>query len=253
MGANRRVAIVTGAGRGLGKAIALALAGDGVEIVLAEIEPERARAAAAEVERLGVDTLAHQTDVTNRASVERMVEATVERFGRLDILVNNAGIIDPAPVLEMTEEQWDRVLAVDLKGVFLCSQAAGRHMVERRSGCIISIASVLAQFGMHGRANYCAAKAGLTALTRVLALEWAPFGVRVNAIGPGYVMTELQREAIAHGLANIEKRLEDVPLRRFAEPAEIGQVAAFLASEKASYITGQTIYPDGGWLIGASG
>ncbi len=253
MGADRKVAIVTGAGRGIGKAVALALAGDGVNIVLAEVEPERARAAAAEIERLGVATLAQQTDVTSRASVERMVEATIERFGRLDILVNNAGVIDPAPVLQMTEDQWDRVLDVDLKGVFLCSQAAGRRMVERRSGSIISIASVLAQFGMQGRANYCAAKAGVTALTRVLALEWAPFGVRVNAIGPGYVMTELQREAIAQGLAHVEKRLEDVPLRRFAEPSEIGQVAAFLASEKASYITGQTIYPDGGWLIGASG
>lgn len=252
MSSDRKVAIVTGAGQGIGKAVALALATDNVDIVLAEIDSERARAAAADIERLGVATLTHVTDVARRDSVATMVAATLERFGRLDILVNNAGIIAPAPALEMTEEQWDRVLDVDLKGVFLCSQAAGRHMVERRSGSIISIASVLAQLGMHDRVNYCAAKAGVAALTRVLAIEWAPFGVRVNAVGPGYVMTELQQWAVQQGLANIEQRTRSIPMGRMAEPHEIARVVAFLASDQASYITGQTIFPDGGWLAGSA-
>jgi NAD(P)-dependent dehydrogenase (short-subunit alcohol dehydrogenase family) len=123
-------------------------------------------------------------------------------------------------------------------------------MVERHSGSIVSIASVLAELGMHGRVNYCAAKAGVAAITRVMAIEWAPFGVRVNAIGPGYVMTELQRWAVEQGHADLTQRTKSIPMGRLAEPQEIARVAAFLASDKASYFTGQTIYPDGGWLAG---
>jgi NAD(P)-dependent dehydrogenase (short-subunit alcohol dehydrogenase family) len=248
MSRDRKVAVVTGAGRGIGKACVLALAEDGADVVLAEIDPERARAAAADVERLGAATLVHETDVASADSVDRMVEATLERFGRLDILVNNAGVIDPAPALEMTEEQWDRVVDIGLKGVFLCSRRCGRQMVEQRSGSVISIASIAAERGIHGRGNYCAAKAGVVALTRVLALEWAEFGVRVNAVGPGYVDTELQRQAQAQGLTDRAALNRATPLGRLAEPGEIAQVVAFLASDGASYITGQTIYADGGWL-----
>ena len=251
MSSERRVAIVTGSGRGLGKAIARTLAEQGVDIVLAEIEPEPAYLVASEIERLGAAALVCATDVSRRDAVDGVVATTLERFGRLDILVNNAGVIAPAPVLEMSEEQWDHVLAVDLKSVFLCSQAAGRHMIAQRSGSVVNIASVAAERGMQDRANYCAAKAGVVALTRVLALEWAPFGVRVNAVGPGYVNTELQQWAIQQGIADLESRTRTTPLGRLAEPAEIAQVVAFLASEQASYITGQTIYVDGGWLAAA--
>jgi NAD(P)-dependent dehydrogenase (short-subunit alcohol dehydrogenase family) len=251
MNSNRKVAVVTGAGRGIGKAVAQALAEDMVDLVLAEIEGDRARAAAMELGRVGVATLVHVTDVSNRASVEGLIAATIERFGRLDILVNNAGITEPSPALDMTEEQWDHVLAVDLKGVFLCSQAAGRHMVTCRSGSIINIASIGAERGILERANSCAAKAGVVALTRVLAVEWAPFGVRVNAVGPGYVNTELQQWAIDQGIADLESRTRTTPLGRLAEPSEMGHVVAFLASDQASYITGQTIYADGGLLAAA--
>lgn len=245
------VAIVTGSGRGLGKAIARSLAERGANIVVAEIEPQLAQLAASEIEEMGTTALVCLADVSRREAVDGLVAATLERFGRLDILVNNAGVIAPAPALEMSEEQWDHVLAVDLKSVLLCSQAAGRHMVAQRSGCIINIASIAAERGMPERANYCAAKAGVVALTRVLALEWAPFGVRVNAVGPGYVNTELQQWAIQQGIADLESRTRTTPLGRLAEPDEIAQVVAFLASEQASYITGQTIYVDGGWLAAA--
>ncbi len=249
----RKTAIVTGAGRGIGKAVAQALAGDGMNVVLADIEPEWERAVATGLEVVGVDSLVCETDVSRREEVERLIAATLERFGGLDVLVNNAGIIAPAPVLEMTEEQWDRVVAVDLKSVFLCSQAAGRHMVERRSGAIINIASIAAERGMHGRANYCAAKAGVVSLTRVLALEWAPFGVRVNAVGPGYVNTELQQWAVQQGIVDLASRTASTPLGRLAEPAEVAGVVSFLASDRASYLTGQTIFVDGGWLASSPG
>ncbi len=251
MDSGRRVAIVTGAGRGIGKAVALTLAENGVDIVLAEMERERAQDAAAAIEGLGAAALVCATDVARRGQVDGLVAATLERFGRLDILINNAGVIAPAPALEMTEEQWDDVLTVDLKAVFLCSQAAGRHMVAHRSGSIVNITSVAAERGMQDRANYCAAKAGVVALTRVLALEWAPFGVRVNAVGPGYVNTELQQWAIQQGIADLESRTRTTPLGRMAEPNEIGRIVAFLASDQASYVTGQAVYVDGGWLAAA--
>ena len=244
----RRVAIVTGGGRGLGLAVAQALARSGRDIVLAEINEETARTAAGTLEQLGASVLVQVTDVASRASVAALVEATMQRFGRLDILVNNAAVIAPAPTLEMTEEQWDRVIDIGLKGVFLCSQLAGRQMVAQRSGSIINIASIAAERGIPNRANYCAAKAGVLALTRVMAVEWASSGVRVNAVGPGYVNTELQQAAIAQGVNSLEGLTSAIPLGRLAEPAEIAHIVAFLAGEAASYITGQVIFGDGGWL-----
>jgi glucose 1-dehydrogenase len=250
---NRKVAVVTGGGRGIGKAVAVALARAGNDIVLAEINLEVARAAAIEIEQYGGAVLAHATDVSKRASVEGLVEATLERFGRLDVLVNNAAVIAPASSLEMTDEQWDMVINVDLKGVFLCSQLAARQMVVQRSGSIINIASIAAERGIRDRANYCVAKAGVVALTRVMGLELASAGVRVNAVGPGYVNTELQQAALAQGINSLEKLTGATPMGRLAEPAEIANVVAFLASDQASYITGQVIFADGGWLAGTPG
>jgi NAD(P)-dependent dehydrogenase (short-subunit alcohol dehydrogenase family) len=245
-----KVAVITGAGRGIGKATALALAAEGAHVVVFDLDAELARAAAAAVERLGRSALIEIGDVRSLDAVDRAVAAAVGRFGRLDILVNNAIKIAPAPALEMTEEQWDLVLDSGLKAVFFCSQRAARQMVRQGGGAIVNLASIAAERGIHGRANYCTAKAGVVALTRVLALEWAALGVRVNAVGPGYVNTELQQQALREGINRLETLTEATPLGRLAEPAEIARVIAFLVGDGASYITGQTIFVDGGWLAG---
>jgi NAD(P)-dependent dehydrogenase (short-subunit alcohol dehydrogenase family) len=243
-----RVAVVTGSGRGLGRAIADALAETGHTLVIAEINPELAEQAAAGLREAGHRAMAVSCDVARKNSVEKLAAAVLEQYGRVDVLVNNAAVIAPAPALEMSEDEWDRVLDVGLKGVFLCSQALGRIMVAQKSGSVINIASVAAERGNPGRANYCAAKAGVVALTRVLAMEWAADGIRVNAVGPGYVNTELQQEALAQGINSLERLVAAIPAGRLAEPSEIARMVAFLASEAAGYITGQTFFVDGGWL-----
>lgn len=243
-----RVAVVTGAGRGLGRAIAEVLASRGARVLVADVNPDTASTTVASIRAVGGRAEAITADVATTSGADMLVTSALDTFGALDVLVNNAAVIAPAPALEMTEAQWDVVLDVGLKGVFLCSQAAGRHMVDRGRGAIINIASVAAARGLFHRANYCAAKAGVVALTRVLALEWAPHGVRVNAVAPGYVDTDRQKEAVAEGLNDLEVLVRSTPLGRIAEPEEIARVVAFLASDDASFVTGETVYADGGWL-----
>jgi NAD(P)-dependent dehydrogenase (short-subunit alcohol dehydrogenase family) len=241
-----RVVLVTGGGSGIGEATVRRFARDGAIVVVNDVDVDVARPVAAELQRGGAQALAIGADVTRRAEVEAMIKHVIDEFGRLDILVNNAGINRDAMAHKMTEEQWDLVLGVNLKGTFLCAQAALPRMRERGWGRVINTSSV-GSLGNIGQANYAASKAGVIGLTRTLALEYAKYGVTVNCVAPGPVMTRMLAgvpEAIR------ERILAQVPLGRIAEPAEIAGVHAFLASDDAAYITGQVIFVDGGASVG---
>ncbi len=243
-----RTAMVTGAARGIGLAIARGLAEAGARVALLDRDGQAVRGAARDLAADGLECLAFQADVTRRGEVEAAIEALLARWGpALDVAVNNAGICHNAPSAELAEADWDRVLDVDLKGVFLCSQAAGRRMLQRGSGSIINIASMSAQIVNfpQPQAAYNAAKAGVVQLTRSLAAEWAPQGVRVNSISPGYVNTELLQPA-----RRLHPQwLERTPQQRFAEPWEIGAAAVYLASDASRFCTGTDLLADGGYTL----
>lgn len=241
-----RVALITGAGSGIGGATARRFAAEGAIVVVNDVDIERARAVATDIQKDGGTALAIGADVTRRAEVEGVVARAVTEFGRVDILINNAGINRDAMSHKMTEEQWDQVLGVNLKGTFLCAQATLPRMRERGWGRVINTSSIGA-LGNIGQANYSASKAGVIGLTRTLALEYAKYGVTVNCIAPGAVLTPM--------LAGVpdaikEKIVTQIPMARIADPAEIAGVHAFLASEDAGYITGQVIFVDGGMSVG---
>jgi len=242
-----KVALVTGAAAGIGAATARRLAREGALVALNDVGAEGLEAVAGDVRAGGAKALVVPGDVARKADVERMVAETVRAFGRIDILVNNAGINRDAMAAKMTEEQWDAVLAVNLKGTFLCAQAVLPAMRQRAWGRVINTSSV-GSLGNIGQANYAASKAGVIGLTRTLALEYAKFGVTVNAIAPGPVMTRM--------LAGVpdqirEKSIAQVPAARIAAPEEIAGVHVFLASDDAAFITGQIIFVDGGMSVGA--
>ncbi len=238
-----RVAIVTGAGQGMGRGIAKCLAGAGANIVVAEYEAERIAPALTEIEALGVDCLGVPTDVSKARDVKQAVQQTLERFGKVDILVNNAGRVVIKSMVEQTEEDWDRVLDTNLKGVFLCCREVLPHMISRKRGAIVNIASIAAFHTTVPHVPYAASKAGVVALTRDLAYEVGPLGIRVNAIAPGPVQTGMTR-AIPE-----EQRPASIPkilLGRIGQPEDIGQAVMFLVSDAASYITGTTLRVSGG-------
>jgi 3-oxoacyl-[acyl-carrier protein] reductase len=244
-----RVAFVTGAGRGIGAATALRLAEDGARVVLADIDPEGCQQVAAEIEQAGSQALAISCNVADREAVEAAVAQGVERFGRLDILVNNAGVLRDNLLFKMSDDDWETVMNVHLKGAFLCSRAAQAHMVQQKYGRIISLSSVSA-LGNRGQANYSTAKAGLQGLTRTLAIELGPFGVTANAVAPGFIDTEMTR-ATARRQGHdpqqvIEMASKSIPVRRVGQPRDVANVICFLASEESSYVTGQIIYVAGG-------
>jgi 3-oxoacyl-[acyl-carrier protein] reductase len=241
-----RVALVTGAGSGIGEATAQRFAAEGAVVVVNDVDVDRARAVAAAIQKDGGKASAVGANVTRRDEVERMVADVVAEHGRLDILINNAGINRDAMSHKMTEEQWDQVLTVNLKGTFLCAQAALPKMRERGWGRVVNTSSV-GSLGNIGQANYAASKAGVIGLTKTLALEYAKYGVTVNCIAPGAVMTPM--------LAGVpdpikEKITGQIPVGRIADPAEIAAVHAFLASDEAAYITGQVLFVDGGMSVG---
>jgi 3-oxoacyl-[acyl-carrier protein] reductase len=235
------VAVVTGGARGLGWAVGTCLRDDGWQVVAADLEP-------GETETGDSGITFRRMDVTDRDQVTSTLGAVVDQLGSLDLLVNNAGVTRHRPLVELTWEDWSAVVDVNLHGAFNCLQAAGRLMIERGGGAIVNIASVAAERGAAGRAPYATTKAALVGLTRSAAVEWAPHGVRVNAVGPGYVDTGVLRAAIASGTLEPADVLERIPAGRLAEPAEIGAVVSFLASPRAAYITGQVLYVDGGFL-----
>lgn len=244
----RRVALVTGAGRGIGRAIALRLARDGLAVAVNYRGSEQAAAAVvSEIEAAGGSSVAIGGDVAVAAEAARLVKETVDRFGRLDVLVNNAGIARDNLAMRLSEEDWDAVLATNLKGAFLCSKAALRPLLKARgSGRIISISSVVGILGNAGQANYAAAKAGLIGLTKSLAREVASRGITVNAVAPGFIVTDMT-EALPADVR--EASLRGIPLGFFGEADDIAATVSFLASPTARYITGQVLSVDGGMAM----
>ena len=240
---HQKIAIVTGASQGIGLACAQRLVREGARVMLVDLKPEGEQAAAA----LGENARFFRADVSVKAEVDAMVQATLDAFGRVDILVNNAGVTHAADFLDLAEEDFDRVLRINLKSMFLCSQAAARDMVERGiGGCIINMSSVNAELTIPNQVPYVVSKGGVNQLTRVAAISLAQHGIRVNAIGPGTILTELARQAVLGSLDARHTILSRTPLGRCGEPEEVAGIAAFLASDDASYMTGQTLYADGG-------
>jgi 3-oxoacyl-[acyl-carrier protein] reductase len=238
-----RVALVTGAAQGIGKAVALLLARNGADIVVSDINLEKAEEAANEIKSIGRKALAVKGDVANWNDVERMVEVILEKFAKIDILVNNAGITRDKLILRMTEEDWDAVLDVNLKGTFHCTKAVVRHMAKQRSGKIVNIASVVGEMGNAGQANYSASKAGVIGLTKTIAREFAQRGININAIAPGYIetpMTEVLPEKAKEELKKL------IPMERLGKPEDVAEAVLFLVSEESNYITGQVLNVNGG-------
>jgi 3-oxoacyl-[acyl-carrier protein] reductase len=241
-----KVALVTGSARGIGQAIALALARHGADVVISDVDETGAQATADEIGKLGRRSLAVRCDVSRREEVEALIETAIAKLGRLDILVNNAGITRDTLLIRMTEEQWNLVLDINLKGTFFGCQAAAKPMMKARAGKIINLASITGLIGNVGQANYSASKAGVIALTRTVAKELAPRNIQVNAIAPGYIETEMTRELPEKARAAF---LENIPLRRGGTPEDVAHLVCFLASAEADYITGQCITIDGGLTI----
>ena len=244
-----KCAIVTGAANGIGFACARRLAADGAAVALADINAELGEAAAKKLRDEGARAIFVTTDVTERAAIDALVNRAVDEFGRLDIMLNNAGVALTASILEMSDDIFDKVLATNLRSAFIGTQLAARQMVAAgRGGVIINMSSVNALLAIPGLAAYACSKGGINQLTKVAAIELATHKIRVVAIGPGTILTELARKAVLGDDAGRRKILARTPLGRAGEPEEVASVASFLASDDASYITGQTIYPDGGRL-----
>ncbi|MFZ3321270.1 MAG: SDR family oxidoreductase [Usitatibacter sp.] len=244
-----KVALVTGAAQGIGLACARALAAEGARVLLADLDAGSAKRAAESLRAEGMQAAHAACDVSRKSDVDRAVASTVEAFGRLDILVANAGIVHAAEFLDLAEADFDRVIAVNLKGVFLAGQAAARQMVKQGGGgAIINMSSVNAVLAIPNQVPYVVSKGGINQLTKVMAVSLAPHGIRVNGIGPGTIMTELAKTAVLGNREAERKILSRTPMGRMGEPIEIARVAVFLASDEASYMTGQTLYPDGGRL-----
>ncbi len=238
-----KIALVTGAAQGIGRAIALLLAEQGADVIVSDINLEKARETALEIEARGRRALAIQANVAIPAEVEQMVETIIEQFGRIDILVNNAGITRDRLILRMTEEDWDVVLDVNLKGTFNCTKAALRHMTKQRSGKIVNIASVSGEMGNPGQANYAASKAGVIGFTKTIAREFAARGINVNAIAPGFIQTAMT-DALPEKVRETLKQM--IPMERLGQPEDVAHAVLFLVSERSSYITGQVLNVNGG-------
>ena len=245
-----KVALVTGARRGMGKAHALALARQGAQVAVTDVDEKECEVVVEEIKKSGGEAAAFRLDVSEGREVDSVFGETIKKFGRLDILVNNAGIYFSKPALLLSEEDWDKMLSVNLKGQFLCAQRAAREMAKNKWGRIINIASVASGqtgIGIAGGAHYTASKGGIIGMSETLAIEWAPLGITVNVIGPGAIDTPMV------GAAQIPKAAFDamisrIPLNRMGRPEEISATVVFLASDEASYVTGATFFVDGGWL-----
>jgi len=259
-----KIAIVTGARRGMGRTHALILAKAGAKVIVSDISLEDCEKVVKEIKKQKGEAMAVKADISKKQEVEEMVQKTIKKWGRVDILVNNAGICQFKPFLELTEEEWDRTININLKGYFLCAQAAAKEMAKQKSparnaspsdaggGVIVNIASVaMGQqgIGFMNLAHYCASKGGIVAMTETLALELAPYNIRVNAVAPGMIDTPMI-EAIKQDPKATEATLARVPLHRAGKPEEISNLVLFLASDESSYMTGSTVVVDGGWLAG---
>lgn len=240
---HKKTAVVTGAGVGIGKGIALALAQEGYDVVVADLSQENSEQTSDELGKLGVKSIAVTCDVSKAGDVQALFEQTVKEFGKVDVLVNNAGIYPFVPFEKMQEADWDKVMNVNLKSVFLCSKEALKSMPA--GGRIINISSIAAVQGFAGLVHYCASKGGVNGMIRALALELAPKKITVNAVAPGAIKTPG-----AQSTEEIEKQtIAGIPMGRMGQPEDIANAVVFLASEKSSYITGQSIVVDGGWTV----
>lgn len=241
-----KVALVTGAGRGLGRSMAIALAASGADLAVTSRTATELETLKAEVEGMGRRCAVVVADATDEASVENAVETAVRELGKIDILVNNAGINVRMPVLELPVEEYDRVIATNLRGYFLYARSAGKRMVAQGSGKVINISSIMGQVALPGQAAYASSKGGVEQLTKVMALEWAQNGVQVNSIGPTYFETELTRP-----LFEDEERHDFItgrtPMGRWGQPHELAGAVIFLASDASNFVTGQSLLVDGGW------
>lgn len=245
-----RIALITGSGSGMGRTDALVLASQGAKVVLTGRHEGDCDAVAEEIDAQGGESYAYHMDVSKKDEIDRVFDEVISHFGRLDILVNNAGIFKPKAALEITEEEWDEMLSINLKGQFLCAQRAAKEMKKNKWGRIINISSIAsggAGIGFAGAAHYTASKGGILGMTETLADEWAQYGITVNAIAPGAIDTPMVDAAHMPKEA-MQAMLAHIPMHRLGKPEEVSAAVAFLASEEASYITGATLYVDGGWL-----
>lgn len=242
-----KTALVTGASRGIGRAIALELASQGANIAVNYAGNEaKAEEVVKEAEKLGVKAMKIQANVAQNDEVQAMIKSVIKEFGSLDILVNNAGVTKDNLLMRMKEEEFDQVIDINLKGVFLCTKAVTRQMMKQRAGKIINVASIVGVSGNPGQANYVAAKAGVIGMTKSVALELASRNVHVNAVAPGFIATDMT-DALTE---EQQKAIMDlVPLAKFGQPEDVAKVVRFLASDDANYITGQTIHIDGGMVM----
>lgn len=241
----QEVALVTGAARGIGRAIAESLAAGGAKVMLSDLLPE-VHDTAADLRQKGYEAVSCTGDVSKMEDAQAMVEAVLEQFGRLDILINNAGITRDNLLLRMTEEDWDKVIAINLKGTFNLTKSAIKTMIKQRSGKIVNIASVIGEIGNSGQANYSASKAGVIAFTKSMAKELGSRGIRVNAVAPGFIqskMTDVLSDEVKNNL------LRQIPLGRLGLPENVAKAVVFLVSDEADYITGQVLNVDGGMVM----
>ncbi len=241
-----KIALVTGAAQGIGRDIALALATDGADVAICDVNLEAAQKTSADIEALGRKSLPLKANVAVSAEVIAMIDQIVGKFGRIDILVNNAGITRDGLILRMKDEDWDLVLSINLKGSFLCTKAALKHMTKQRGGTIINIASIVGAMGNAGQANYVASKAGLIGLTKTIAREYANRGITANAVAPGFIDTAMTQALSENVRTDLAKQ---IPLGKLGTPEDVANAVRFLASPRASYITGQVIHVNGGMYM----
>ncbi len=242
-----KVAVITGGAQGIGKAVAVAMASQGANLVLSDVNEQAVQATAAEIAKAkNIQALGVKGNVVQISECEKLVEAAIDKFGRIDILVNNAGITKDNLLMRMSDDEWDAVIAVNLKGVFNCTKAAIRPMMKARTGRIINIASVVGLMGNAGQANYSASKGGVISLTKTCAREFSSRNILVNAIAPGFIRTKMT-DVLAEDQK--KKLLEIIPLGRLGEPEDVANAAVFLASDESSYITGHVISVNGGMYI----
>ena len=240
-------AIITGSRRGIGKGIAERLAEAGANVVISDIVKKDCDAVSKEIgDKFHVQALSVKCDVSKKAEADNLIKKTVEKFGKVDILVNNAGIFFAKPFLEYTEEDWDKIIDVNLKGVYLCSNAAAKEMAKKKYGKIVSIASIAGLVGYQGAAAYCASKAGIINLTRELAIELAPLKINVNAVAPGAIDTPMI-SFVTKDKKILQMMLAGIPWKRIGKTADIAAAVHYLVSDDADYVTGQTLAVDGGW------
>lgn len=247
-----KVAIVTGARRGMGRTHALTLAGAGAKVVISDISQEECQLVADEIKKEKGEAIAVKCDISRKTEVDNLIQQTLKTFGKIDILVNNAGVCPFKPFLELTEEDWHKVLSVNLKGYFLCSQAAAKEMAKQKSGAIVNIASIaMGQVGagFAGLTHYCASKGGIVAMAEAMSLELAPLGIRVNCISPGAIDTPMAA-SVKQDAKTFEGFMAKIPLHRMGRPEEISNAVLFLASDESSYMTGSVVVVDGGWTAG---